>query len=758
MATPCGPTKTELVTLTADGTEVPFSGAFLSSGAIKVDTRLTGAFGNLVETTTGRITRVVTEAIFAELVSKYSEAGSHPDSRFSYDHDTFTVSWTDEVNVYDMEFGIESSPVGDTFGYTGLIPTQIAFVTAADAHGEKIDNVGPGTRVLRSIYGNRIAERTERMTYAKLSGSFARTPVLFADGPRPVRGWVTLDRSRGAETHNGIEFLAPRYVTRSFATPETAPKLREIFDLNDSDVTILRKMSQQERFRTIVVLIDHEGVRYATEVDTKQVLALTDAGSETGQLSGVGNTAAELIRCVLFPEVAANYRTSGQQMQLLVQFQKQLHKLARFSHKLNQLYRHKLGTIAKVVPSWALPENTWAVDPTSEVAVLLAKQFACKVDELDGKYGIVGRHPVSAVAVRQVRLITGLGNVFLVNESDFRTFNLGDTDGDQGFLLPIKDEDQAKSLQAAISKMVPGGDLRLAVLGIHANDPRCKLFGEVPKSTETLENIGHKLVTKSEEAWVLTADEQAHTAVATCGSAYKLGEFASFLAGLGQISITAALVGAVLYEDRGLCGDVTSLALKTAFSLFFRGLQTRRPRGRQTSSFHEFKLELEKDLAEGLGESVVLDHQTHVGLGVASEFVRCAAEGAIPKDRATGVELIDRIGGPSTRYDELWRVVAVLQAMARGHIDRVDDLIVDMTLDSVMAAKKVVGENFLLDMAEIVARIMQPSVKLLHDNNVLREGPAAPAHGGDDDGRFDDEEEEFAFREKYEDESRFADE
>lgn len=705
--------KVMAVGLNASATEVfevvgdrlaPMHCALISDGAVKVSASASGMIRKDRETVCV-VRRRCNEQVFDLLVKLYGKGGSAEDDRYTFDRDTLTVSIKDNVWVAAIDVGVESSPVHEAVGSTSLMLTQAAFIAAADRYTE-----GAGSAVLRSMYGDRITERAKLVRYAKANASASLGRLPLADGTIiPVVGWV--------ERNPDGNLAGPQ---RQFADVSGSPKVAEHFSVEDTDVEVLQKMAGYFPW-VIVRAANSAGETHAVSIHSASILALAGRQSPGGKLGGVGHVAAELLRCVLFPTKAKAFRGEDERVGLIRKFRRELHKLAYGSPALNRIYKVQIGVAAKAVPDWCTPDNVVRLNPYGEPAARLAKLFSCRVRELTGKRVLVARHPVTAVYVASLELDDVLSRpVVLVNELTWRTKLLADTDGDQACLFPVHDAELADRLAAGLERMLPAGDINQAVTGVPATDPAHKLFAEIPKR-QSVEQMLTKTSIKAGAEWHRQLDEQAHTALAICGSSYKLGEFASYLAGLGLVDTRSALVGGFLYENRGLAGEAASDACKSHLTAWNRGLRRRH--------LSDYAADLAEDLGHGLPKRVQIPEAVIEGLAVASEFKCIAAAGAIPVNEL-GEETIDRIGGAWLPYETAWPLVALLQSMGRGHVAKADNFIARMDGRLLNDAEESgVGGGFLFDLCRIVAGVIGPVVAALAE-----EGELGRLDGDDSEG------------------------
>ena len=361
-------------------------------------------------------------------------------------------------------------------------------------------------------------------------------------------------------------------------------------DSGMSDTQIMEAL--KERFPVGLNVASPTGTSVWLSADPIQrVSALDNLGAD---LIGLGELACRILRLASNPEAAAVVNTG----KLLNAYRAVAGKLG-MSKSRARVFGVRFGASCKVNGSNLVGLKEVRINLNGRVAKRLAKKFRCSEHELEGRYVYNLRHPMVVGFVAKIVGDDSVGlHTVMVNKMMWRRVTSGDLDGDTINMFPIFKKEDAEGLDAELDALIPEGDMNSQIFGIKAEDPSMEMFGEV------LDNLSADGMISKTKTWTLKGFEDAVEGAARAatwwtGTSYRILEAGSILYGFGMGNLNAMLLGAWLYEHRGLAGKKVSAATEAALQAWVRCVRTGDAMMGMFSNFRLMMEEVVKPLPTG---------------------------------------------------------------------------------------------------------------------------------------------------------------
>ncbi len=321
-------------------------------------------------------------------------------------------------------------------------------------------------------------------------------------------------------------------------------------------------------------------------VNPNELLGLAHADGFGLELTGIGHTAAEIVRLACDAQKAA---ALGETIcsRFINTFEIQAQDRA-VSKRVNQLHGVRWGSGFKVVCAERVhpgtfeynPYGKWARKCSQMTGLFVGHKTATDtdgnevevfVDDIAHEWFLVERHPfLGPIMVQAIPNPKVSRATVLFNRADWRCANLGDEDGDTGNAFHAQTE-YVNGLRAEIEARLPGNDPHLLVRGIEAHHTDAEMWGEnIFESGKTTQSRLDLSFTKTIDAWI-----HSHKKMAACANeftpySYRISDICGQASSLGVPGAAeAAMLGAVIEEVfyLGLSGGPESLddALETWF-------------------------------------------------------------------------------------------------------------------------------------------------------------------------------------------------
>jgi len=537
-----GPVKAMMQTNEAAGVQVlingqVFKGLHIGDGLIKSSKQLRKRFK---ETGRGRVevSSVYNPIVYATTKEIYDKPEYA--AKFTFDDATCTITTVDDNAILgEVTFLIESSSVQENVGSAAMTLYQILFLGFTKA----------GKDLLKQYVVPDMVRRTHLLGYLAGLGSFPNA----------------------AKIATGEQFLYLLLGTNLLLQRDDVLDLHGEYTPAMTDVQLLEKVKELYPQGVNIIV---NGV-LAAAIDADKVLQATAPDGLGSGLTGLGETVARLVRVMADPALRLKLVTANpDSVAGLVQSVKiDAAKLAK-SGGFGRVYGTRWGVTSKMVASRGIGMEEIHIHPDSRIAKRLARKFKCNVADLNGKAVYVLRHPVIVGYVATIVLNDKVNlHVMMANEMKWRRVNQGDFDGDTGCIFPITNigtRDIAAELRVELEALLPKGDMNLATYGPGNDAEHIETLKEVlSDGTRVYEplmfseavspnNTADKMIAKSKkmtaDKWFETIREGVEANTWWTGTAYRLMEGGSIQYALGLTNPRMMMLGAWLYEHKGLAG------------------------------------------------------------------------------------------------------------------------------------------------------------------------------------------------------------
>ncbi len=368
-------------------------------------------------------------------------------------------------------------------------------------------------------------------------------------------------------------------------------------------------------------------------------------------LTGIGEVAARIVGLMAMPGIAAlpTFNMRG----LVIKYINGCRRMSK-ADSLNKVFKVDFGASAKVALSARVPQDEVWLDPRGPLAKKVAKTHGVPVRHLNGRYSYYLRHPMIVGEVLRIRLVKGITkHQMLINEEMQRRVTQGDGDGDNGNLFPIKSKKLAIKMKKQLDRRLPNADMNMSVLGLPADTPHLKLYGEF-LDEKTVEQMQNKSETKHIKAWEDEFAGAARAATWWTGTSYRILEFGGILEAMGLGSLRAMLLGAWCYEHRGLANKKLKETSEKALNSWIKTIKKAEQADDMVLAFGKML----KDENPGYAaQGHALDG---ISLKLTSELNKLVKKGSIPNGHR------GLIG--DFPYTDLYDMIALAWRLGRGHL------------------------------------------------------------------------------------------
>ena len=516
---------------------LPFAGMLIADGLIK-----NGAMAESNMVRIGKMTLVYTQLIEPESVETFkSKLLPGWESNFSFveqaDGNVLMTLTDPDAEVYDVTFLVEAPAVQEAVGSGGMTIPQLAYLASTEA----------GHALLKDVLMGYAKKKLGRLAYLAMAGTFGtgKDDPLYGRGYAPTEA-IKLTLGDDAIDGASVDTNARRH-----------PLLTELAEFHRA----LRKgkEDQIDGWEIIGSRVDEDTKAVSTTRTWFRPDLILETIGEDGHGSQLADLAYSLAHCMIDRKRAESVDTFG----LVWKFRAVCNRLAN-SRSMQRVYGKRWGVTAKVVPSLAQPRGTFSVNANGAVAEDMA-EFARleSTSDLRHSHHYMVRYPAAVGKVMQCTFGPNVGHhVIQVNAFEWPEIHGGDFDGDTGvfFFLP---KGVALQLIQELGRLVPKADIIKSAFGIPANAVAVGLSGKPVEEDLTVESMLSKRTRKKVSAWLKADVGAVEAQTRATGQAYKLMESALIAYSLGlTVDLRAALVGAFLYEHRGLAAKLLDYCTK----------------------------------------------------------------------------------------------------------------------------------------------------------------------------------------------------
>lgn len=228
-----------------------------------------------------------------------------------------------------------------------------------------------------------------------------------------------------------------------------------------------------------------------------------------------------------------------------------------------QVHAIRWGVTSKLAASDNVPDHTMEINPSGPIARSLANEFRCTVDELQGRYVKIFRHPFLVSAVFQIVFNADVRpHHAQLPRMQARKVLRSDCDGDVIAMFPVFTSYLVEQMTNEDYKNIPNLDPGLLVRGkdhMHEDIGTSgeNIYADNAKSTHDKVT---QAFTKTNEEWVDQHNTMADLTNRLTPFAYRLADVSACLAATAdpkeqQAFRNAATTGSLLEEDFYLSGS-----------------------------------------------------------------------------------------------------------------------------------------------------------------------------------------------------------
>jgi hypothetical protein len=521
-----------------------------------------------------RRVKVIPE-IMVEVKAKYEG-----DDRVTFDEANGIVIYTDTAaKLYEVTYLIESSSVQENVGSAAMTLYQLLFLSFTEA----------GRKILNELVSPDITDRVDLLGYLAALGAM----------PDPNK-----PHQKTFLTMGPIIAVVPQ------------PNIPDVLDLGGANVRLLN----DAQLFDLVEQLYPEGVNFAVSdelmagIDLKKIRRATSTDGLAAGMTGIGEKVARLFRIFADPQMKAAMLNANPASVagLIMAVKMDAASLAK-SGGFGRVYGTRWGVTSKVVSSRAVALDAYHINPKGRIAKRLARKFKCKARDLEGKSVYVLRHPVMIGYVATIHLDDRVGeHVAMVNEMQWRRVNQGDFDGDTQCAFPIPEQHVAE-LRTQLRKVLPKQDMNFGLYGIPAEDEVFGMFGEKIDAALTVEQMTNKSKGQTYDEWFTAIKEGVEANTFWTGTSYRIMENGALQFALGMTNTKMMLMGAWLYEHKGLAGKAVGFNCKNFLQQWVWPLRDADAVAAMSSNMLKTLHEVRPDISSNSDQFLTLTHAVTVG-------------------------------------------------------------------------------------------------------------------------------------------------